>query len=122
MTYDTLIKVACNEVPEFKKSYDKELMSGSIDSEAGNYTVFSIAFMPVIIDSIKNNHELAEKIFAFLEEMENCADNYVQEICEFEVLERLCDDYTDDVLMPLLGKETLKGYMAIRRYTGIRNE
>ena len=48
--------------------------------------------------------------------MAKCTDVYVREVCDFTVLEELCDGLTDDQLSKVLGKDAMESSKLIRAY------
>ena len=60
--------------------------------------------------------DAVEEMSSFLEEMETCEDPKVAEVCEFTVLEKLCDNHKDDELRTFLKPETLLALRSIREY------
>ena len=50
--------------------------------------------------------------------MEASDDVLVQEVCEFTILEELCDEFKDAEIERYLGKVTKDGYNCIRKYIG----
>lgn len=65
---------------------------------------------------IKNNSALADKISAFVEDMEKSKDPYVAEVAEFTVLEELCDEFDDKDISIYIYPETAKALKNIRGY------
>lgn len=118
MTYETLIHDACDEFEEFRNAYNNALANNDIDVDSGNHTVFSVVFLPLLCDAINKGSTNTEKYFDFMEKMETCGDPRVAEVCEFTVLEELCDEYDNKTMLNLLQKtrETLQAYNCIRNY------
>ena len=117
LQYDILVKMALSELPEFATKYNKMLNDGIFDNETGNHIVFSWTFVPLLKDAIKNNKtDLRDRMLGFLEKMAASDDHLVQEVCDFTVLEELCDEIPTKYLYPLLGKHAREGYNAITKY------
>lgn len=116
MTYETLLNEAIDRVPGFLARYNKELQDDSLDNESGMHTVFSFVFVPLFTEAIQEQTDTVQDYAAFLEDMEKSHDVHVREVCDFTVLEELCDDLTDDQLKLVLGKEALESSKFIREY------
>ena len=117
MTYDSLLNDALNNIPEFAAEYSKMVEKGYFDHETGNHIIFSWAFVPILANAInEKNDRLVRKIFTFVESMASSNDNRIQEVCDFTILEELYDQFPISKLLPLLGENTRKGYLAISEY------
>lgn len=118
MTYETLIRDACDSLDDFRVAYNKAMAKNDIDVNSGNHSVFSMVFMPLLFDAINKRSRSTGKYIDFLEKMETCGDPRVAEVCEFTVLEELCDEYDNKTMLNLLQKatETRKAYNCIRNY------
>ena len=118
ITYDTLLTTAINELHGFKEKYEAEIGCDTLDAESGMHTIFSFVFVPILSEAISRDEELAKQYFDFVEQMEASDDVLVQEVCEFTILEELCDEFKDAEIERYLGKVTKDGYNCIRKYIG----
>lgn len=118
ITYDTLLTTAVNELQGFKKRYEYEIERDTLDEETGMHTIFSFVFVPIISDAIKKDEDLARQYFGYMEKMELSEDALVQEVCEFTILEELCDEFNGVELEGYMGEATKDAYNLIRRYIG----
>ena len=117
LKYETLLNDAFQDIPEFANEYKKMVKMGYFDDETGKHIVFSWAFVPLLKDAILNNNTmLSSRMLSFLEKMASSDDHLVQEVCDFTVLEELCDQVSPETVYPLLGKSTKEGFHAISRY------
>lgn len=117
MTYSTLLTDALNEVQPFKKKYEEYINNRMLDNDDGMHIVFGYAFAPLLIDAIKDNDmPTIRQLCAFLEKMARCDDLRVQDVCDQSIIEAVAGEYPDDVIVPLFGKNTLEGLMAVREY------
>jgi len=121
LTYENLLDEVLQELPEFKDAYNKELSEDSIDKDSDLHIVFSYVFVPLLSEAIKAKSELTTKMFNFLEKMASSHDHLVQEVCDFTVLEELCDEFKDSEIYSYFGESTKKGFFAVRQYIGDRN-
>lgn len=117
MNYTNLLDEVM-KIPEVKTEYNRQIKEDIIDEKAGMHIVFGYVFAPLLIDAITNNQELTKRLFLFVEQMSSSNDTKVQEVCDFSILEAICDEYSDDVLLPFLGEKTLEGYNEVRKYVG----
>lgn len=117
LTNDNLVIQAIKAVPEFEKEYNRQISDGILDKDDGNHIVFSYAFVPILINAIKdNNQALQEKVFAFVERMAASQDHLVVEVCDYSILEALNDEFDYSTLNKLFGEKTKEGYEAIKQY------
>lgn len=116
MDYESLLNSALEELPEFKKQYEKEIKEDSIDANSGMHTVFSIVFVPLLLKAMQSDVELANRMFEFIEKMETSGSALVGEVSEFTIMEELCDELSDDELLPFLRPETFESWKEVRRY------
>lgn len=116
MNYNTVVEMANRELPEFKKEYENALSMDLVDDTLGAHSVFSLVFVPLLVESIKSNNILACRLFDFVEKMESCGDSEVAEVVEFTILEELCDLFDDSEIIDFLGDETKDALNSIRKY------
>lgn len=116
ITKDSLLREALDAIPEFKKEYEEQLSKKLFDDEAGLHIVFGYAFASLLVDAIKKNKPLAKRMFDFVERMSLSADRDVQEVCDFSILEVVCDEYEDNDFWDIIGESTKEGVKATRKY------
>ena len=116
MNYKTLLFEVQKEIPEFGKKYKEALQKDLIDKESGMHTVFSYVFNPLLSEAIKKDQQLAKRMFNFVEKMAESPDKYVQEVCDFTILEEIGDEYADKEFVNFLGPTTKKALKLIRQY------
>ena len=117
MTYESVLDTAFKELPEFKNEYDDFVSKDIIDNNSGMHIVFSYVFVPMVEKNIKaNDKRKLRKICDFLEKMAASNDEEVQAICDQSILEVLCGEYQDKILIPLFGEKTLEGLYSVRQY------
>lgn len=118
ITYDTLLTTAINELHGFKEKYEAEIGYDTLDAESGMHTIFSFVFVPILSDAISKDEKLTKQYFDFVEQMETSDDVLVQEVCEFTILEALCDEFEDVEIERYLGNVTKESFNCIRKYIG----
>ena len=116
MTYETLLNDALSKIPEFKTEYDIAINRDYIDTDAGLHIVFGFVFTPLLEKALESNKELAKRMFDYLEEMSQSDDSEVVSVCDQSVLEALCGEYNDNVLLQLSGDSTKEGLRYVRTY------
>lgn len=116
MNYKTLLTETRENIPEFDEKYKEAVQKDIIDKESGMHTVFSYVFNPLLAEAIKKDQQLAGKMFNFVEKMAESSDRYVQEVCDFTILEELGDEYSDKEFEFFLGPTTKKALKMIRQY------
>ena len=117
LTYDNLITEAQIELPNFKTKYNQLIEDNMIDTESGKHIVFGYVFTPLLLEALTNNdEETVTTMFSFLEEMACSKDNRVVEVCDQSVLERLNDEFDENILKKYMGTNTSKGYKALKRF------
>lgn len=116
MNYKTLLSEARENIPEFDKKYKEAVRTDLIDEESGTHTVFSYVFNPLLTEAIKKDKQLAKRMFDFVEKMAGSQDRYVQEVCDFTILEEIGDEYSDKEFEFFLGPTTKKALKLIRQY------
>lgn len=119
MTYNTILKEAYRELPEFKKRVERFMETDEIDANTGVHIVFEYAFTPLLKEELRANSSLSRKMLVFLEKMASATDRLTQEVCDQSVLEPLADEFEDDEIYPLLHAKTKEGYRAVRQYIGV---
>lgn len=113
LTYDTLIEEALEALPLFRERYERETAAGMIDTDDGKHIIFT----PMLEELIRNNTQPElQKALDFLEKMASSEDGRVVEVCDQSVLEVLNGEFPDEQLRELLGKETIKGFNAVKTY------
>jgi hypothetical protein len=117
MTFENLISDVCDKFPAVQKEYDLQKKNGDMDASLGQHIFFSFVFDKILFKAIDSgNSKLAAHMFDYLEEMEKSGDTNVAEVCEFTVLEELCDNYCDADFEKYLSPETKLALQAIRKY------
>ena len=117
MTYKTLLEDALNTLPILKTEYAENINEKIIDEDAGMHIVFSYVFVPVLEKALNEDDEITIRdLFDYLEKMSLCEDSDVVAVCDQSVLEIICGEYKDKMLLPYMDKATIEGLNTVRQY------
>lgn len=119
MKYGELINETRREIPAFNTRYNKLVKDDIIDKDTGVHVIFSYVFVPLVEESMKKKEtSLRKELFDFLEKMAAEKDKGISEVCDFTVMEELCDEFPRETLIPLMGEESKKSLSAVSQYMG----
>ena len=89
----------------------------SLTLESGVHVGCAFAFGPIAVTAAESDDKnLQKEVFGFIEDMAKEKDKAVSEVCDFTVMEGLRDEVSEDILKPLLGRESLLSLSAVSGY------
>ena len=117
MEYNELINDARKRIPEFDAEYRRQREEDILDADSGVHVVFAYAVVPRAVKAAESDDKnLQKEVFGFIEDMAKEKDKAVSEVCDFTVMEGLRDEVSEDILKPLLGRESLLSLSAVSGY------
>ena len=118
MTSKELNLKLIQSIPEVKEAYIEETLWQDGD-DTGSHVVFADVLVPYTKEQIlKNHNEAVERVFAFIEDMLDLNDKYVNEVIALSVIESLMfeDKLADNTFLKHARSKTLKVVQELKNY------
>ena len=117
INHEVLIEEAKRAIPAFAEEYEKMISKDTIDAESGLHTVFSLIFVPMLLEAAKkNDREALSPMISFIERMIAEGDEDVVNVCEITVIEESFEELTRKQIYKILGTETRKSVDYARQF------
>ena len=93
MNYDTLYEIFINKFKDDEQYFDEKKREYCVNDDDGQHVKFAIIVLPYIVEKLNSDDEAKLKmIFDFVEQMENDANEDVQNVANVSILEGIAGE------------------------------